>query len=529
MQELDRFENKGTDDRVKILIVDDDPDICSSLEAMLEMVAGDYDIHTAGNFSEARLSFKSFQPDIALVDIRLGGKNGLDLVPELKKESPGSVCIMMTAHRNTEYAVTALKNGADDYLFKPLKPVKILQTLERHVRNYQSRQLQEQNSEMVKSIYEQLNHMLFLLEPSGKLLDMNEYVVRVNEAQSKEELVGQYLQQLPCWKNQKEIWQDMKDSIPRALNGEAVFTEFKLRDRSGGEALLEAVIKRLQFKDKKTMIFVECRDVTETRRVHAELTKINKNLEKYVVKRTMEMVKTRQLAEKINSEKEALLSRMSQELRTPLNAVLGFSQLIEQEKENLPDHQKENLEEVLRAGRKLTTLIDNVLSLSALEQQGHQVLKEPLNIQEALKKGIEGAMEMARDKNVEIVDRTTSELRHLVHADSKFLDQIISHLLNNAIKFNRQGGRVTVQASIPDRKTIRVLIQDTGVGIEPEHLESIFNPFDRVEQNDREEGAGLGLPLVRRLVNMMDGDIGVESVPGEGSTFWFELPILETH
>ncbi len=227
------------------------------------------------------------------------------------------------------------------------------------------------------------------------------------------------------------------------------------------------------------------------------------------------------VAEKISQAKSEFLSRMSHELRTPLNAILGFGQLLIMTGTNLEDKQKQNINEIIDAGNHLLNLINGVLNLSEIESG-----KAILNIEEVeLNKIIDKCLVMVdsflNKKNI-TVNNNIGEHNYKVMADSVRLKQVILNLLNNAIKYNNENGSITIRYKIVSN-VIRVGIVDTGVGIDVESMERLFEPFERFDVKENIEGTGIGLTIAKELIEMMGGCINVESIKGKGSTFWVEL------
>jgi PAS domain S-box-containing protein len=228
-------------------------------------------------------------------------------------------------------------------------------------------------------------------------------------------------------------------------------------------------------------------------------------------------------AEGANRAKSEFLSRMSHELRTPLNATLGFAQLLELE--DLTNRQRENVEQIVRAGRHLLELINEVLDIARIEEGRMTLSPEPIHLGDLMDESVELIRPLANALEVEmVVDRRDV----FVVADHQRLKQVLLNLMSNAIKYNRRHGRVDLFCSSPRDGIVRITVSDTGPGIEPESLEKLFTPFDRLgaEASDV-EGTGLGLALSKRLVEVMGGSLGVDSKPGIGSSFWIDLPEIE--
>jgi PAS domain S-box-containing protein len=230
----------------------------------------------------------------------------------------------------------------------------------------------------------------------------------------------------------------------------------------------------------------------------------------------------REEAEQANRAKSEFLSRMSHELRTPLNAILGFGQLLEMD--SLDAEQRDGVRQIMKAGRHLLELVNEVLDIARIEAGRLALSLEPVSLAEVIGEASGLVEPMAVNRRVSLAREGAWGQHGHVLADRQRLLQVLLNLLSNAVKYNRAGGSVTVACSTSDG-TVRIEVRDTGPGIRDDHVSRLFSPFERLEAERSDvEGTGLGLTLSRRLVEAMGGSIGVRSVVGKGSTFWVELP-----
>jgi signal transduction histidine kinase len=243
------------------------------------------------------------------------------------------------------------------------------------------------------------------------------------------------------------------------------------------------------------------------------------------LKRAQQELLHREELERTTRAKSEFLSRVSHELRTPLNAILGYGQLLEVEPLN--DRQHAGVDMIMKGGRHLLELVDELLEISRIESGEFKVSLRPIDVGAALEEILHLLQPLAAERNVSIASRGIEGTPWAL-ADEQRTKQVLLNLLSNAIKYNRSGGCVDVSMADTGAGHLSVRITDTGHGIAPEHLERLFSPFDRLgAEQSPIEGTGLGLALSKLMVEAMHGRLGVESVVDVGSTFVLELPVAE--
>jgi signal transduction histidine kinase/CheY-like chemotaxis protein len=263
------------------------------------------------------------------------------------------------------------------------------------------------------------------------------------------------------------------------------------------------VLWSASWSEADEILFCVAHDATESQRIEKALRE------------------AKEAADRANRAKSEFLSRMSHELRTPLNAILGFGQLLE--RQNSIPTQRPHLQHILTAGRHLLKLINEVLDISRIESEKMHLSLEPVSVSVALEEAMDLIQPFATERSVNLFTPSENETNFFVLADHQRLKQVLLNLLNNGVKYTPAGGSVIVSCKDVGGR-VRLAVRDTGVGIAADKLERVFTPFDRLgAEQSGIEGTGLGLALSKRLVQAMRGVIGVESMEGQGSTFWLEL------
>jgi PAS domain S-box-containing protein len=300
-------------------------------------------------------------------------------------------------------------------------------------------------------------------------------------------------------------------ALGRLLQGEkALEVRFRVRHADGHWVTLEARGRAMADEEgRPNGAVMLSRDITERVALEEALKQAKED------------------AERANRAKSEFLSRMSHELRTPLNAVLGFGQLLEMD--HLSAEQLESVRHILKGGKHLLGLINEVLDIARIETGRIALSPEPVDLQEAISGAMDLIRPLARERALQIQTHLVQTEGRYVMADRQRLGQVLLNLLSNAVKYNREGGSVIVRTESLDGDGLRLSVSDQGAGIPLEKMDRLFTPFDRLgAEGTGVEGTGLGLALSKRLVEAMGGTLAAESAPDQGSTFWVDLPSAES-
>ncbi len=358
-----------------------------------------------------------------------------------------------------------------------------------------------------RSLIESNIDALMTTDLRGIITDVNQQMEALTGC-TRDELIG------APFKNYFTDPERAEAGIKQVLR-ESKVTNYELtaRARDGKETVVSYNATTLHDRDRKLRgVFAAARDVTERKRFELTLQENNVALESAIA-----------AADKANLAKSNFLSSMSHELRTPLNAILGFGQLMESDVPAPTAAQKASIDQILQAGWYLLELINEILDLALIESGKFSISREPVSLDEVMLE-CQSMIEPQAGKRGISMRFPEFDEPCFINADRTRVKQVVINLLSNAIKYNRADGSVIVDCIAGSAQNIRINIRDTGLGLSPEKLGQLFQPFNRLgQESSAEEGTGIGLVVTKRLVELMGGTLGVESKVGTGSVFWVEL------
>jgi PAS domain S-box-containing protein len=358
-----------------------------------------------------------------------------------------------------------------------------------------------------RSLIESNVDALLTTNPQGIIRDVNQQMELLTGC-TRDELIGAPF---------KDFFADpelAEATIKKVLEVRKVTDhELTALSRDGTEAVASYNLTTYYDRNRRLQgVFATARDVTERRR-----------LDQILKERNLELSAARITADKANQAKSDFLASMSHELRSPLNAILGFAQLMESESPAPTPAQHDSISQILQAGWHLLKLINEILDLAKIESGQFSLSLESVSLGDVMAECqsiIEG---QARAQGIAL-SFPIFEAPCFVRADRTRLKQVIINLMTNAIKYNQPNGRVDVTFEENASARVRICISDTGVGLSPQRLGQLFQPFNRLgQEGGGVEGTGIGLVVAKQLIELMNGVVGVESTVDVGSDFWFEV------
>ena len=512
-------------ERVNVLLVDDRPENLLALEAILNSPS--YNLVQANSGTEALRCLLNQDFAVILLDVQMPGMDGFETATLIRSRdrSRSTPIIFITAFSsNDTHVFKGYSLGAVDYLFKPVKPEILTSKVQVFVELFQktvevkqqATQLAAVNSELSKS--EERFRTLCACSPLGiYVADVEGRCTYINPR--CQAICGLTLEESLAEVWQREVHPEDRDRVVAdwlawIKESQEYSNEFRLAGSDNVRWI--HVQSSPMFSDLGKLIghVGTVRDITDRKQAEEERGRLIR-----------EQV-ARQEAERANQMKDEFLAILSHELRTPLNAILGWSRLLRVKKFDEETIDKA-LETIERNAKSQAQLIEDILDVSRILRGKLNLNKHPIRLESVIELAIDSLQPLAEEKSI-VLELTSSPNIGEVIGDSDRLQQIVWNLLSNAIKFTPEEGKVEVRLeSVGDEAQIQII--DNGIGIEPDFLPYVFDRFRQADSSTTRSygGLGLGLAIVRHLVEQHGGKVYAENNPGEGAKFTVTLPLAQ--
>jgi PAS domain S-box-containing protein len=516
---------------VSVLVVDDreiDRDLLSTV-----LGYGGYEVREATTGEEALAATREQRPDLIMTDILMPRMDGYEFVQELRADAALAsipVIFCRATYGLHEGRRLADACGVVHVLAKPCEPQEILRIVGLALGSTPAPALPagaQFQREHMRVLNEKLLQKVKQPEQAGRYFELSRDMLCVAGFDGVfRELNGSWEQTLGWSKDElcskpfiefvhpDDVDRTVKKTADIAKGGETADFLNRYVTKDGGWRWLEW--KATGFSGEGA-IYASARDVTP--RIATE---------QVLREAQADVVVARDQALESSRLKSAFLANMSHEIRTPLNGVIGMSDLLLDSP--LDSEQRDNARLLKGAGETLVTVVDDVLDFSKIEAGALHLEYVDFDLMEAVEDACDLIAEQAQAKGIELTMNLDPELPEIVRGDAVRLRQVVTNLLTNALKFTSAGEiRLTLRSSRSSGDVTRVQfeVEDTGMGMDESQIEHLFEPFIQADDSTtrRFGGTGLGLAIVKQLVKMMDGEVGATSTPGEGSCFWFALPL----
>jgi len=490
------------DEKVEILLFEDNPGDAAMIEEMLEEFADfPYELKNVETLNEGLSLLKERPFDVIMTDLRLPDSDGIKTFFDIHARNSRIPIIILTASNDEKIGINAVKKGAQDYLVKGQVDGRLLK---RSIQYSIERKKAEDKIMGLANIVESSNDAIIIKSLDGIITSWNKGAEQVYGYSAKE-IIGRPILIIEPDSLKGEIEQ-LGEMVKQGKKIQHYETS---RLKKDGTTINVSVSLSPIFDQSGNFVAISC--------IAGDIT------EKKIAEK---LLKEKQMAEVANLTKSEFLATISHELRTPLNSIIGFSDMLyEQIYGELNKKQLRSVGNISKSGKHLMNLINNILDISKIEAGKMELGYKNFELASKLKMIRNILLPIAGQKNIKIEIDVDSKLRSICADEDKFV-QIMYNLVDNAIKFSCENSLVKIRAR-KKGDLVEITVKDTGIGIKVEDQNKLFKPFSQIDSfsSRKSQGTGLGLSLVKQTVQLHGGYVWFRSNTSEGSTFAFAIPI----
>ena len=499
---------------IRVLALDDCPADAALCLRELETAGFEVSADVVPSLVDLAACVRSRVYDLLLADYKLPLGTGLDALAILKRERQAIPLILVTGELGEEDAVECVRRGATDFVLKH-RLSRLVPVVRRALAEQRMREAEERGREAVANlaaIVESSPDAIVGCRLDGTVTSWNLGAERMYGYTSEEALDGPMSLIIPPdRRHERPVLLGKPEHRESVRYGETV----RLNKGGGRIPVLVAVAQVKNAAGEILGVSEIAHDISDLKHMEEQLRGRNRELEEQ-----------NRLVWEADRAKSRFMANMSHELRTPLNSIIGFAELLHDGKLGaVSDPHKEYLGDILQSSQQLLHLVNDVLDLAKVETGKIDFLPAPVALEKLFQEAARTLQVVASKKNIRIRMDVAPGMGRVV-VDAARLKQILYNYLSNALKFTSEGGRVVVRARLEPPDHFRLEVEDTGIGISAEDIGRLFVEFRQLENGaaKRYEGSGLGLALTKRIVEAQGGQVGVRSIPGQGSTFYAVLP-----
>lgn len=503
---------------IKVLVIDDDEVDRITLKRALKKADLNYSLTECAEAEEALAKLREEEYDCVFLDYLLPGTDGLTLLKRLRTSGVKVPIIIITSQGDEQVAVEMMKSGASDYVVKdqinPMNVKKMIQTAT-VVREIEREREIAERARKVSEVR---------LSEAQRIAKIGnwEYSFKTDETYWSEEMFRIFEVDIdsfaPSVKHFTELFHPedkpkIESEIKKCMDGGHIFNLDLRAVMPDNSVKYVNVHSYMQYDvDGSYDKFVgTTQDINKRKQVEQEL------------------IEAKKMAEESGRVKEQFLANMSHEIRTPMNAIIGFANLLLKEKESFTPEQRKYINAIHNAGENLLVIINDILDFSKIESGKFELEYVDFILPQLISNVLNLFKHKAVEKDIRLIDEMAKDVPYHLVGDPVRLNQVLVNLINNAIKFTEKG-HVKLSTELlkqnDNKALIRFSVQDTGIGISGDKLESIFDSFTQASSDTTRKygGTGLGLTIVKTIVELQEGEISVKSEVGKGATFIIDLP-----